>query len=320
MGPSFLHQRANNITPFAHDLVASISVLTTDQFPPNGRWTHRNTHTALTHTHTRTWSSRKSWKWPQLCTLDETLGNRSAPLGGRKATEHPPMADVPSFISPVDAKFRASAGWRCSISSAGDAQMWPTFRQNKSLGHVKQLVKFRLLQLSIQALYLTLSKPWCVVLWKRLLLFRVAVIRLSRTTADDAQSYRSIAHASCIHSFFLFFARLWLWHQQQLSPFLFFSTGGPITFHCLGRKWLPSICSSSPFSAIFRLSAARTASPAVGRSFRSFHLFPGRVIDKCFHFGADFRPNFSSDWVGLKRSFVEGFKGYQKICLFVVYA
>ena len=122
MGPSFLHQRANNITPFAHDLVASISVLTTDQFPPNGRWTHRNTHTALTHTHTRTWSSRKSWKWPQLCTLNETLGNRSAPLGGRKATEHPPMADVPSFISPVDAKFRASAGWRCS--TAEDAQMW----------------------------------------------------------------------------------------------------------------------------------------------------------------------------------------------------
>ena len=96
-----------------------------------------------------------------------------------------------------------------------------TFRQNKSLGHVKQLVKFRLLQLSIQAPYLTLSKPWCVLLWKRLLLFRVAVIRLSRTTADDAQSYRSIAHASCILSFF-FFVRLWLWHQQQLSPFLFF--------------------------------------------------------------------------------------------------
>ena len=151
-----------------------------------------------------------------------------------------------------------------------------------------------------------------------MLLFRVAVIRLSRTTADDAQSYRSIAHASCI----LFFLFLPVCGFDTNNNFLrsFFSTGGPITFHCLGRKWLPSICSSSPFSAIFRLSAARTASPAVGRSFRSFHLFPGRVIDKCFHFGADFRPNFSSDGVGLKRSFVEGFKGYRTVCLFVVYA
>jgi hypothetical protein len=129
---------------------------------------------------------------------------------------------------------------------------------------------------------------------------------------------RAILSFNCTRVFYSFLASV------ALTPTTTFSVSSsfPPADQSHFTVWAANGCNRFVlFIAILlfsRLSAARTASLAVGRSFRSFHLFPGRVIDKCFHFGAHFRSGTSSDRIRLKRSFVEHFKSYRTVCLFIV--
>ena len=111
-------------------------LLHADRFPPADGLTV--THTLHTHTHVILEKRGRNGHSCALWTRHSATGLLCWAAGRRLNTRQWPT----SFISPVDAKFHASAGWRCPISSAMDAQMFNIWPKQVTLT-VKRPVKCR---------------------------------------------------------------------------------------------------------------------------------------------------------------------------------